>query len=330
MTRHYIAVSACFVLLIFSIAFGLVGVGRSQASAATLCVNPSSVIDPSLQSSKTFAVSVEVANVSMLSGVEFKLFWNATLLDLVQVSLSSPWNGSSMAYVARNDNATPGVYWFSAALTTNPMNGTSSIASLTFRVENMGSTALQFGDVVLGDEHANPIGYETVDGFFSNGFADVNIASFRVWPTAVYQGEPIYVNATVENVGTYNEQFNVLLYADRTDGGLHVGIANESVALAVGEFKSLQFVWNTTAVPYGSYVVTAQAALKSDSTPVNNMAHGLVGGIYMRLHPITGYSVWMLLAAFAYGIIPVLLLAVVVFGIFKLVLSVSIRFKRFD
>lgn len=326
MTRHCLFVSMCFALLVSLMMLGLVGIGYSQSSTAVLCVSPSSVIDPSLQSPRNFTVSVEITNVSMLYSVEFKLFWNATLLDLAQVSLFAPWKNG---YVACNDNATPGEYWLSVILAppASSVNGTSSIVSLTFRVKAIGGTALHFADTVLGDENANPIGHEIIDGFFSNSIHDVVIVSFEVWPTYIYQGDPIYMNLTVENDGTYNEQCNLLVYADRTDNGVHVNIANQSVVVNAGELESFHFTWNTTGVPYGSYLVTAKADVASDVTLVNNVAHGLVGGICVRPHPIP-FSMLSLVVAAAYGIVPVFLFGIIVLGIFKLVTST--RFKRFD
>lgn len=315
------------VLIAFSLTVGSVRYVHASSSYAKLYVDPPSVIDISLVPPKNFSVSATIANVTMLYGVEFKFYWNTTLLDLTHVSFSLPWGSFLLAKNETNESL--GRYWLSvnAMSPSTPFNGSRTVVTFTFKVANMGSTVFHFADTILGDKQANNIFHQIVDGFFANGLHDVAVTSFKVWPTAVYQGDPVNVEVTVENQGTFQETFSLLIYADGADGATHLGIANQTILLGVGEFRVLGFVWNTTGVPYGSYLVTAEVMLPGDHNPENGVAHAIVGGICVR-HAPPPSPIWGLIAAVVYGVAPLVLLVAGVFGIFKLL--ATIRFARFD
>jgi len=307
-----------FVVLLLTFSLGLMCVQSAYAdTAAKLYVNPSSIIDPALMPPAEFTVTVNVADVVSLYGIEFKMYWNTTVLDLIQVTVSAPWNHY---FTSRNDiNETLGTYYLVATAISpaEPFSGSTTIALLKFKVTNTGSTILSLRDTVLGDRNANPIFHQVVDGFFSTGIHDVAVTQLSVHPTAVCQGDPVYVNVTVENVGYFTETFDVLLYADREDDSLHIDIGHETVALNVGESKSLQFVWDTTGVPYGSYWVTAEAILPGDFNPANNIAKELVGGIYMRAVRHKP-DMLALVGAAAYGLMPMIIIGGAAVGVFKI------------
>jgi hypothetical protein len=321
------AVSILLITLLSRGLFGFFHISYSASSVATLRINPSSVVDPFLQPPKNFSVQVQIANVSMLFGVEFKVFWNASLLGLAGVTFSFPW---SNYYLGRSEvNGTLGRYWLSVSgvAPAVPFNGTCSLVSLEYTVKELGSTDLTIADAVMGDRNGEAIGHMIIDGFFSNGFHDVEIVRFSVWPTAVEQGDLIFINVTIENTGTYREACGLCVFADRDDGIVHEDIANQSVLLDVGECRLFEYAWNTTAVPYGSYYVTVKANLVGDVTPDDNFAQAFVGGICVPHNP-SPFPLIALLFAILYGVAPIVLLGLMAYGVF--VLFSKVRIRRLD
>ena len=101
---------------------------------------------------------------------------------------------------------------------------------------------------------------------------DVAVTSIEARSTWVPRGQPVHISVTVENQGEVAETFDVILHADRNSGDLHYDIGNETVSSDIGESELLEFVWNTTDVPRGTYWITAEAILAEDGDPEDNIA----------------------------------------------------------
>jgi len=93
---------------------------------------------------------------------------------------------------------------------------------------------------------------------FRNPPHDVAVTDITLSSHSATPGESIDVEVTIENQGEHYETFYVLVYADRNTGDLHYDIGNENVSLNIEESKLLEFEWNTSAVLYGSYEITAE------------------------------------------------------------------------
>jgi len=77
----------------------------------------------------------------------------------------------------------------------------------------------------------------------------------------VPRGDPIYVNVTVEDKGTFAETFTLYVFADRdiTNIGGDLIIANTMISLSPGEAVTVTITRDTTEAPYGSYYISAKA-----------------------------------------------------------------------
>jgi len=117
---------------------------------------------------KNFTVTAKVANVTDLYGLEFRLYWDTTLLDLIRVKLTLPW--SSYFLAANQTNEAGGWYWLSVTAVPPATNftGSTTLVTFTFKVTSIGKTLLDLTNTVLGDPFANPIPHDVGDGFFSN------------------------------------------------------------------------------------------------------------------------------------------------------------------
>jgi parallel beta-helix repeat protein len=123
---------------------------------------------------RPFTVNVTLVNVTDLYGYEFRVRWNATLFDLVAVSVTPPavWGSN---YLVIKSNVSDGVYWHAlSALAPAPaFNGSALLLSLTFNVTAAAvgpawynrtvATAMTLEDTLLADSAAQAIVHDTRD-----------------------------------------------------------------------------------------------------------------------------------------------------------------------
>jgi len=139
----------------------------------------------------------------------------------------------------------------------------------------------------------------------------------------VPRGMPVYVNVTVENQGTSEENFNVTVYADRNIGDLHIDIGTQNISLASETTTILNFTWDTTNSSYGSYYISANATVVSGEydTADNVMIAGAkIGGICVPWQPKV--TVLVVLSRTALSILVIVGLGIVAISFFKLLMSV--------
>jgi len=82
---------------------------------------------------------------------------------------------------------------------------------------------------------------------------DVRTADVKPSKTVVGQGYSVSINVTIENQGRQTETLDVTVYYDSNV------IETETVALTVGNFKTITFTWNTTGITKGNYIISATA-----------------------------------------------------------------------
>jgi len=121
---------------------------------------------------RNFTTDITLDNATDFYGFEFKLYWNTTLLDLVDVDLTLPWT----SYTIGTDqiNETLGRYYVGvSALAPEPsFNGSTTLATLTFQLtfmpifpqdENV-SCIFDLDETILADPNAEPIPHLVYDG----------------------------------------------------------------------------------------------------------------------------------------------------------------------
>src|SRR5439155_1760910 len=86
----------------------------------------------------------------------------------------------------------------------------------------------------------------------------------QITPTSVIAGTPVTVAGTVQNQGSQVETFQVNV----TAGGVVVGTV--SVSLPSGASRELSFVWNTSGVAPGSYLVVMETAPLAGETDLGD------------------------------------------------------------
>jgi hypothetical protein len=124
-------------------------------------------VDPSqiaVYGGESFNMNVKVADVSDLSGWEFKLYWNSTVLNCTNAAVVTPtiWQGNTQDCgpgLEANYNSTSGRFWKAEAANypAPSFNGSMTIATLTFQALQPGTTSLTLADTILGNSTAQPI-----------------------------------------------------------------------------------------------------------------------------------------------------------------------------
>jgi parallel beta-helix repeat protein len=185
---------------------------------------------------KTFTVDAKIANVAKLYAFEFKLYWNTTLLDLVNVTITLPSVWGTNYFIGMNDTREDlGRYWLAvSALNPAPsFNGSTTMAKLTFKITydpiypNNVTSALSLADTELSDREANPIPHEAYDGEYRCYATKPKLEAKPSTYTAKTLGEKFTVNITVANVvNLYSFEFQLSYNTTLLD----------STAVTVGSF----------------------------------------------------------------------------------------------
>lgn len=134
---------------------------------ALLSVDPAKISNGSLGLGATFAVNVKIVNASDVAGLEFKLGFNASALNVETVIKGAFIPVSDTAFV-QIDNST-GFAEFNVSLSA-PLNGDGVVAIVEFQVmaEGVKNSTLHLYDVNLVDSGAASLPFSTADGSFSN------------------------------------------------------------------------------------------------------------------------------------------------------------------
>jgi len=186
---------ASIILIIASIV--LVSVPHVKAAGTTLKVDPAltTVGAPN----KTFDVNVTVGMVLDLYGYEFRLDYNATLLNATQV-IEGPFlkAGGPTQVFQQKINRTSGLVWMATTLLGEipGVSGSGVLATIKFKVllstnnrtlvqttNNVFNCTLHLHDTYLSDSSINTITHTTIDGAYQympilgdlNGDGIVNI-----------------------------------------------------------------------------------------------------------------------------------------------------------
>jgi Cohesin domain len=153
-------------------------------SVLTVYVDPSEFEDNSLDIGSVFDISVKMdSNVYSpgLVGVQFNLTWDPTILEAVNVTeimfheVTPESESGNIWQIMQKINNTGGYLVYAYAFMDiktavahdyAPITGNHTMASITFRIKNTGSSGLNLTACKAGDASGNPLICETVDGVF--------------------------------------------------------------------------------------------------------------------------------------------------------------------
>ncbi|MHA1710501.1 MAG: cohesin domain-containing protein, partial [Candidatus Freyarchaeota archaeon] len=159
----------------------------------TLLVEPSKVVDPTLKPGETFTIDVSILDAVNLSGFEFKLMYDTSLLEGENIAIA-PFLKEPVT-VLKEINKTLGFVWVKAESEAEPVSGSGALATITFGVKAVGECALDLYEAEVSDRlgrYRPP----TVGGHFNNlpvapKVHDIAVTEVTASPREVTVGETI-------------------------------------------------------------------------------------------------------------------------------------------
>ena len=254
----------CLVSLIFLI-ISVVSVSVNlafSANLATVSVSPSLV---TAGMGENFIISVNISNVTDLFGWEFKLGWNASILEVVDVIEGDFLKSGGETFFYPRINNTIGYVIVDCTLLGNVpgVSGDGLLAVVEFYVKAEGESILDLMSTILVDSVEQVIPHQSTDGYGNfTASHDVAVIDVVTSHTSVLAGQIVYINTTVDNQGRHDESVNVTSYYD-----LEI-IQMQFALLEIGERIILTFEWNTTGVPKGDYVISAEVSVVPNETEI--------------------------------------------------------------
>ena len=146
---------------------GIVRVRAKSVEPAALYVNPSMSMAGVGQN---FTISINISDVVDLYGWEFKLKWNSTLLDAVNVIEGSFLKqGGNTLFITPTVNNTGGYLRLDCTLLGDipGVSGNGTLATIEFTVKATGECALDLYDTALVSSFEQPITHTITDGHFN-------------------------------------------------------------------------------------------------------------------------------------------------------------------
>lgn len=153
-------------ILIFPLVILAVAVTEVEttSSQTTVYVAPSTI---RVSVNQTFFVNINVSDVVDLYGWEFKLKWNPTLLDVLNVTEGDFLKSGGETYLVTELNNTEGYLLAACTLLGNipGVNGSGTLAIVEFKVESAGESILDLYDTKLVNSLEQPIAHTSNDGY---------------------------------------------------------------------------------------------------------------------------------------------------------------------
>ncbi|MFQ6036513.1 MAG: S8 family serine peptidase [Sedimentisphaerales bacterium] len=173
------------------------------------------------------------------------------------VNINSTYKNGGYALGSGTSMACPHVAGVAALVWAGPELGLTTATEVRNRLR---VTAEDLG--TLGKD--NYFGYGLVDAAAAAGRADIhNVAVSSISaPSSVIIGQTHPIDVTVENRGSFDETFNVVLIDD-TDGAT---LGTQSVSLAASGSTIVTFSWDTTGATAGDHSLTATAGPVAEET----------------------------------------------------------------
>ena len=245
-----------------------------------VCTNPRIT---EIKAGQTFSIDVNITNVEDLTEFSIKVYWNTTLLQYVNHTVTVPkesYPGGilySPATITKNKlNQTEGSCWVAAKSEAGayPFSGSGTAFRIFFTAIINGSTALKISSSNLTDSYLRPIPHIRLNGIIEIAPGIHDVAAMNITPISkvVGVGYNALINVTVENHGTFTENFNITLYANDTI------IDTITIQVNGNRSKTITFLWNTTDWNKSNYTLSVQLEILQGESNItdNSLSEGWV------------------------------------------------------
>jgi len=257
------------------------------AAETTVYVSPRRTTGLDIE--ETFSVNISVSDVSNLQGWQFLLYYESSVINAILTRdpesgnytqvLEGPFlkaGGETFLVVADftdNFNATHGRIIAACLLlgaAGDPQSGSGTLATISFEAKAIGNSILDlktdppYIDAGLVGGDGKEIPHLTVAGSAHVGLYDIAITSLTPSKT-VTNDTTLNIPVTVENQGETPVTSDVTLSITGNPPQTRT-----ITDLPGGEAIILNYTWDTTPVPLGTYILTAEATLEGDVDPTDN------------------------------------------------------------
>jgi len=230
-----------------------------NSSTATIYVSPETTVGTPGQN---FTVNIKISDVVDLYGWEFRLGWNATLLEALNVTEGPFLKQGGETFFCSKINNTAGYMIVDCTLLGNVpgVSGNGTLAIVEFYVETFGECTLDLYDTILVSSVEQSIEHTVIDGYYYTVVRDVAVVDLAASATTV--------NVTVKNNGNYyTETFDVSVWYTLLTDPL---IGTETITLEPGANATLVFTW--TPPTYGRYEIRSEASeVPNEADIINNV-----------------------------------------------------------
>ena len=215
--------------------------------------------------SNPFLLNLTITNVTDLYGWEVKIYYLNTIIECTNITegsfLKSENDTVWFPIVNNTYNATYGRIHVACSLMgmIPGVNGSGTLATLTFQAKCGGNTTLQLVDTKLADSNRpyhNPISHTTTNGFVNiTEYHNIAVTGVLTSKTVIAEESccSLNITVTVENQGTRVDTFNVTTYANATT------IEIKEITLPSENSTTITYMWNTTGWVKGNYTISAYA-----------------------------------------------------------------------
>ena len=165
MNKKTIMVISLFISIIFAIT--LAYIIMESSAPPVVYVNPQTIQAPMGQD---FTISINISNVVDLYGWSFKLRWNTTILEVVNVTEDTFLKDGGDTFFASKINNTAGHVTVDCTLLANVsgVSGNGALATIRFHVKEGGTCDLILYETMLINSAEQSVGHTVVNGHFSS------------------------------------------------------------------------------------------------------------------------------------------------------------------
>lgn len=169
---------------------------------AKVSVEPRSIVDVSLIPPSEFSVNVSILDATELNQFSFKLSFDPSILNAINVSLGNLFPENSTLIAPPWINNTGGYIRFGATLPGGepPKSGNGTLAQIRFNVTGLGATLLELSEIQLLDKYGESISFTSFNGYFNN----VLLAKLFVDPPEIIDPSLVPPKTFEINISLYN------------------------------------------------------------------------------------------------------------------------------
>lgn len=205
-------------LLVFTLIVNVPLVNVEGQLSTSVYVDPPSVVDSTKYTPGTsFTITIKIANVVKLNSWEVKLRYNPILLYTNKSLIAEGTFLKGTSFPRRStlfqSYITEDYVQLGSTLLSNVgVNGSGTLAQVTFKVLSLGDCVLHLYDTKLSDPNLNPISHTTQDGYFANVEPNrTPTASFLFTPSFPAWEETV-ANVTFDASASHDPDGSVISY----------------------------------------------------------------------------------------------------------------------